>query len=120
MTSLHFELPRALILSANSREHWRPKANKTRNLRALAAIVARQETPLERAHLLVRVGWPDNRRRDVANIEPTLKALIDGCVDGGLLPDDDDDHLIGPDKRAYVAGMTGFVVLDFEFTGIVA
>jgi hypothetical protein len=30
---------------------------------------------------------------------PTLKAAIDGLVDYGLLPDDTNAHLIGPDLR---------------------
>ena len=30
---------------------------------------------------------------------PTLKALVDGLVDAGLLPDDDARHLQGPDMR---------------------
>lgn len=122
MTKLHFELPRDLILSANQRQHWAHKARTTTKLRSLAHYTTiphihhlRLE-PLGRAHLTVRVGWPDKRRRDVANLSPTIKALIDGIVDAGLLPDDDDRHLVGPDLRPYVAGKRGVVVLDFEFT----
>lgn len=115
MTTLHFELPRAVLLSANGREHWAQRARVTKHLRQLAAIAARPHPPMDRAHLTVRVGWMDKRRRDVANISPTLKALIDGCVDAGLLADDDDTHLIGPDLRPWVAGKYGHVVLDFEF-----
>ena len=117
--TLHFELPRTAILSANGRDHWAKKARVTAALRALGKHQARVNgTPMERAHLTVHVGWPDKRRRDVSNIEPTLKALIDGCVDAGLLPDDDDTHLTGPDKRPYYAGKRGHVVLDFEFEAI--
>ena len=126
MTTLHFELTRDLILTANQRLHWAPKARKTSDLRQLGYIegrrVRRATFPsgmayaMWRAHLIVRVGWPQHRRRDVANLSPTIKALIDGCVDAGLLPDDDDAHLIGPDLRPYHAGRKGLVVLDFEFT----
>lgn len=117
--NLHFELPKALILNANQRMHWAPKAAIVRNLRAMGKIAARGCTPMDRAHLIVRVGWPDKRARDVDNISPTIKALVDGIVgDGGLLPGDDDAHLIGPDKRPYVAGKTGILVLDFEFHSV--
>lgn len=48
-------------------------------------------TPLP-AGTRVSVGlvWvvPDKRRRDAENPVPTLKALCDGLVDAGLVPDD--------------------------------
>ena len=54
---------------------------------------------LERARLVAWVRFPDGRRRDLHNYMPTLKALVDGLVDAGLLPDDDVRHLQGPDMR---------------------
>lgn len=117
--SFGFELPLAEIISANARIHWAKKAEKTKSLRNRAYLVAweaRLETPaFDLVRLEVRIGWPDKRRRDAANLSPTLKALIDGFVDAGLLPDDDDQHLIGPDLRPYVAGERGVVRLDFDF-----
>jgi crossover junction endodeoxyribonuclease RusA len=126
MTSLRFALPRAEVLTANQRLHWAQKARLTKDLRFLGKIVTAPHLDRldpddqaaafhDRAHLTVHVGWPDKRRRDVANISPTIKALLDGIVDAGLLPDDDDTHLIGPDLRPYVAAMRGHVILDFEF-----
>jgi len=112
--TLHFELPRPLILNANQRQHWAKKAAVTRDLRALARLQARHLPPMTRAHLVVHVGWADKRKRDVSNIEPTLKALVDGIVDAGVLEDDDDAHLVGPDLRPFVAGKHGLLVLDFD------
>lgn len=41
-----------------------------------------------------------NRRRDVGNLYPTVKACLDGIVsDAKVLPDDDDRHVVGPDIR---------------------
>lgn len=47
----------------------------------------------------------DNRRRDVGNFAPTVKALVDGFVDAGLLQDDCDGIIEGPFiKRVYPNG----------------
>ena len=78
------------MLTANQRLHWRARAARTATLRNLGVT---------RAHCTVTVTFPDRRRRDVANWAPTVKALVDGCVQAGLLPDDDTAHLIGPDLR---------------------
>ena len=46
--------------------------------------------------------WPTRRRRDVRNAEAMLKAAYDGFVRGGLLVDDDIEHLTHePTKFAY-------------------
>jgi hypothetical protein len=36
---------------------------------------------------------------DPANFSLTAKAVVDGFVDYGLIPDDDSKHLLGPDMR---------------------
>jgi Holliday junction resolvase RusA-like endonuclease len=115
---LHFELPRSLVLSANDRKHFHEKAPITRNLRAMGARAARDVAPMERASITIRIGWPDKRRRDADNISPTTKALIDGAVDAGILPDDSDAHVISVTKAGYVAGRPGITVLDFEFLAV--
>jgi len=40
--------------------------------------------------------FPDNRRRDTANLYPTVKALVDGLVDEHRLVGDHDGVLDGP------------------------
>jgi|GEM_PF-715921 len=109
------------LLTANQRAHWAVRARLTRTLRHAAAISARAQgiEPMRRAHLTVHVSWPDRRRRDVHNVMPTIKAIVDGLVqDAGVLPDDDDTHLTGPDLRVTaemsgLRGVTRFVlVLD--------
>lgn len=89
-------------LSANGRIHWSVRKSRTKVLRDKAHVAAMTAhiPKMGCAHLTIIVTWPDRRRRDVANLAPTFKALIDGFVqDAGLLPDDDDTHLIGPDLR---------------------
>lgn len=98
---IYFGIPRNLLLTANQRMHWRKKAQRTKAIRELAAVQTRtfKAEPMEAAHCLVELTWPDRRRRDAHNLMPTIKACIDGIVDAKLLPDDSDKHLTGPDLR---------------------
>lgn len=54
---------------------------------------------MEHAHIAVYVHRPRNTRSDAGNFYPTAKAAIDGMVDAGILPDDNDDYVTGPDMR---------------------
>ena len=51
---------------------------------------------LTRARVEFEFTYPDRRRRDRSNLAPTVKALMDGMIDAGLLPDDADRYLDGP------------------------
>lgn len=93
-------VPRGEVMSANDRHaHWAARAEATATLRdrgwfaARAAGFPHLEEP---QRLVVSVWYPDRRHRDVANLYPTVKALLDGLVDAKVLTDDDDAHLSGP------------------------
>lgn len=106
-------------LSENDRLHWRTKARRTKTIRLIGHLTARGRTPMARADLVTRIGWPDRRQRDAHNLMPTLKAAIDGIVkDAGLLPDDNDRYLTGPDLRPYLLGEAGWVTIDLVFTEV--
>ncbi len=118
------------LLTANRRIHHMQRARITRVLRHAASLNAEPIPRMQRAHLTVWVSWPDRRRRDVHNIMPTVKALVDGAVSGpvrpkgtppwtkGVLPDDSDQYLTGPDLRVTdeLSGVPGVVRfrLDWE------
>lgn len=76
-------------LTANQRLHWASKAQRVKALREWAKVTFRS-TDDWAAPVSVRLDWyvPDKRRRDVDNTVPTLKALCDGLVDAGVVPDD--------------------------------
>lgn len=124
MSTIEFWWPMSRILSSNQRLHWAARADRTKSLRLAAATHAAWDAPghdYDRAHIVVTVTWPDKRRRDVHNLMPTIKACIDGFVDAGLLPDDSDKHLVGPDLRVSAgAGVKGHVVLAFELKEVTA
>lgn len=94
--------PPCAFINANQRTHWRAKAELTRTWRALAAATIRAEfNPVHytHAHITIAIRFPDNRRRDVGNLQGTAKAIVDGLVDAELIADDSDKHITGPDLR---------------------
>lgn len=88
-------------LSANQRRDLRRQTPDRRAWRAAGAAHARAAhlPKLQHVHLVAVLRFPDNRRRDPHNYYPTLKALVDGLVDYGLVPDDSHQYLVGPDIR---------------------
>lgn len=138
MTRIVVTVPIASMLSANGRgATWHAKAAKTSDLRNLGFLAARlvvwsengmlrlASVPpvghlMQRAHLTVYIAAPTARRRDAANLHPTVKALLDGMVAYGVLPDDSDAYLVGPDLRPDTersdAGTYRFT-FDFEDLG---
>lgn len=97
--------PPAAFINLNDRLHHHAKAKLTKAWRdAARAAVESGFHPYhyERARIVVAYRFPDNRRREVGNLQPTSKALVDGLVDANLLPDDSDRHVIGPDNRRHI------------------
>jgi len=80
------------LLSMNDRDHWRARARKVKDWRAVASYAAQDRTrhPRLLGPSVVHVTLPvaDSRRRDPHNYYPTIKAIVDGLVDAGLWPDD--------------------------------
>lgn len=99
--AIRLEVRRRDWITANQRHHYHERGRRVKVIRTAARIKAEMDeiAPRDRARILVVVRWPDRRRRDVHNLFPTIKAAVDGLVDAGVLPDDDDTHLIGPDLR---------------------
>lgn len=82
-------------LKDNDRHHWAVKARHTRKLRdASHVIAAHNRLPKNLARVTITLHWrpSTNRRRDQLSIAPTLKPLVDGLVDYGLIADDDTTH----------------------------
>ena len=97
-----FDLNRDYLLTANQRMHWALKANRTRYIRdTSAAWTSRYKgpKPATPCRCIVTFGFPDKRRRDSQNLQPTAKAIVDGLVDAGLIPDDSTTYLVGVDTR---------------------
>ena len=103
-------------LNANDTRHWAPRAKLVKNWRNLAHLIARQANApknLQRVMIRAEVHKTNNQRYDAHNLMPTLKPIVDGLVDYGLIPDDHNDHLLGPiiepgEKRTR-AGITLYI-----------
>lgn len=93
--------------SANDRDHWRVKAAKVRDIRLAAMLLvvgefARDSDGPERTIAVpdrIAVGLTyvprDKRRRDPDNlVVPLFKALCDGIVDAGVVPDDTPAYMV--------------------------
>lgn len=94
---IHIAISRDVVLTSNQRIHWSKRARHTRVIRDMAFILARAQRPQKMAAATceVVVKWSNLKRtRDAHNLQPTVKAAIDGIVgDYGLLPSDSDTHL---------------------------
>jgi len=89
-------------ISANDREHRQATAKLTKKWRLEGRAAARRAGmtgALEWARVVIFYRFPDNIRRETSNLQPTSKAILDGLVDVGMLPDDRDEHCDGPDNR---------------------
>uniref|UniRef100_A0A6H2A434 Uncharacterized protein n=1 Tax=viral metagenome TaxID=1070528 RepID=A0A6H2A434_9ZZZZ len=92
------EIPCALpnATNPNWKGHWAVRAKAVKQFRAdayFAALVwgARKEPPYKKATVTITLIVPDKRYiRDPDNALASLKPAIDGCVDAGIIKDDDD------------------------------
>ena len=96
MADYRFTVPAGLdLLSSNQRLHWAVRARRVKAIRQWASWEAvRQQVPkAERVSVSVWVHPGSRTRRiDPPNYADTVKALIDGVVDAGVLPDDTGKH----------------------------
>ena len=129
---VHLAISRDLLLTSNQRLSWQAKARRTKAIRELAYLWCRGHRPQEMhaATCDIEVTWPDNRQRDVMNLEPTFKACFDGIIGDSkplsvsynLLPSDSDLHLrkvsvAASGDRHKVPGIACFLKFTFTPTG---
>ena len=90
------------MLNSNARAHRMAAAKLTAQWRMAAKIAARQMSvpDLPKPVRLLAYVWKSRANHyDPGNLYPTAKAILDGVVDAGWLPDDDFMHVEGPDMR---------------------
>lgn len=131
--TIHLAISRDVLLTSNQRIHHMQKARQTKRIREMACVMARsvRPAPMQAATCEVEVTWPDNRQRDCLNLEPTIKACLDGIIGDDtvknkpvsyrLLPSDSDRHLrsvktSASERRINTPGVACY--LTFRFTEV--
>ena len=86
-------------LNSNQRLHRLVHAKRTAAWRAAGKAAA--EVPFDvPVRIVCTVHKTRAGRWDAGNLYPTAKAIVDGLVDAGVIPDDSNEYVIGPDMRA--------------------
>ncbi|MFI9845130.1 hypothetical protein ACIHFD_49485 [Nonomuraea sp. NPDC051941] len=97
------QMPAGMALrNENDRGHWGTLSRKTKALRRTAYWQTKAaKIPAMQKASVVGVYEPPtpHPRRDPANWYPSFKAVVDGMIDAGMLPDDNSERLEGPDMR---------------------
>lgn len=80
-------------ISQNDRFYWSKKSRLTKQIRKATALAVAHIPPLKKCR--VQLVWlvTDRRTRDADNPAPTYKAMCDGLVDAGIVPDDTPDYM---------------------------
>lgn len=98
------------LMNLNDRSHWAVRRRQVKAWREAAAWHALQLPKVARpmaGPVLVDIALPVRRngRRDAHNFMPTCKAIIDGLVDAGVVPDDSTRYLATRDPSFVVGSM---------------
>ena len=88
-------LGRPHLANAERRAHYRTNAAKRAEWREAGAQAARlaKVPALERVAVTVQARYGKGRLSDPDACAPSVKGLIDGLVDAGVIPDDTGEHL---------------------------
>jgi hypothetical protein len=105
-------------INSNQREYRMEVARRVKLWRATAFLWARRCPAVDGP---VRIVCTFHKTRggrwDAGNLYPTAKAIVDGLVDAGVLVDDDNTRVIGPDMRAGDKRDKACVVVTITPTG---
>lgn len=103
-------------INSNQRLHRMAQADLTKQWRhaGYAAVRPDWEPFAGRVHITAWITKDRGGRYDPNNLWPTIKAILDGVVESGLLADDDHLHVIGPDMRHGGKGETGVTLMIEE------
>ena len=91
------------------RDHWTRNAAKTKTLREQSFILWRNaiKNPLPYPlRVVIQPGYKSRVIPDVASTVPSVKAIIDGLVDTGYIPDDTQAYIAEHLYKSALVGQT--------------
>jgi crossover junction endodeoxyribonuclease RusA len=105
VTALELTIPAPCDwLNSNQRLHRMVSAKRTASWRAAARYAAATHYGWAPFDVPVSIVCTVHKTRagrwDAGNLYPTAKAIVDGLVDAGVIPDDSNEWVTGPDMRA--------------------
>lgn len=102
-------------INSNHRTHRMVEARRVSAWRAASKAAADDRYHFTGpVHITATVHKTRAGRWDAGNLYPTAKAIVDGLVDAGLLVDDSNEYVVGPDMRAGEKRETASVVIRIE------
>lgn len=101
MNELIIDVHKSYWLNDNQRLFWAEKSKRTRHIRNLTRTLAKQHRLVLPTPVLVvaEIGFLTAGRADPGNAASAVKAALDGLTDAHAWPDDDSEHVLGPDYR---------------------
>lgn len=108
-------------INSNQRLHRMQTAKLTAAWRQAGMDAAKDVPPCtDHVRILAHIWKPRRGRYDAGNLYPTAKAAIDGIVSAGVLVDDSNEYVTGPDMRHGGIGPARLVIEIVPVTGAVA
>jgi hypothetical protein len=96
---LHLFIP-GIPKNSNASSQWAKfaAAKDRKTFRSKAKALATESlppdwTPAEHSRITARHIYTVRRRRDPLGLAERLKGIMDGLVDAGVIPDDDENHI---------------------------
>lgn len=103
-------------INSNQRLHRMELARRTKCWRDRTVVSVFAGDSLPRfdgpVHIVATVHKTRAGRWDAGNLYPTAKAIVDGLVDAGVIFDDSNEYVLGPDLRAGEKRAAACVVLS--------
>jgi hypothetical protein len=104
-------------MNSNDRRHRMAQANLTKAWRSAGKAASEGLEPVSgKVHMTATIHKERDGRWDPNNLWPTVKAIVDGIVEAGVLEDDDHKHLVGPDMRRGDKGEPRIVLTIHQVT----